>query len=419
MSILVPCAQQKDRDELKKLENIYFTDFDGLVLERILAGLEDTFPQEYQPENYLPFLHEVADRHNITKLLNTCDYPGCIYAGALGKERNIPVPNLETILLCQHKYYARCAQKKYVPEATPNFAIVRHDHLNEVQHLSFPIFIKPVKSYLSVFAKRIDSLEELKNYLNRVMISEQFLLPFNWALSRYTDYEFDGSYFIAEELLKGEQVTLEGYVFNAKIGLIGIVDSIMIPDTISFERFVYPSFFPALVQEKMFEFSKKFVSGIGLDNSLFNIEFMYNRQSGDIKIIEINPRMSGQFSDLFKSVNGVSSYEILYNIVRGIHPIPKKEGKFKVAASLVQRQLQNMKVKSVPTQQQVKKAKKKYPELQYYPWVHAGAQLSDVLQDGVSYVYCILHLAAQDRQELQEKYDDCKVLLPFEFDPVR
>ena len=248
MSILIPCAKPKDRDELGDKGGIVFNDFDSFVFKKILAGLQQDLPNEYHPEPFVSFLHKLADQHTVTGLLNTLDYPGCIYTGALGRERDITVPELEPILLCQHKYYARRAQKKYVPEATPHFAVVRHDKLEEVKDLPFPIFIKPVKSYLSVFAKRVDSLEELKKYLNQVKVSEQFLLPFNWALSRYTDYEYDGSYFVAEEVLKGEQVTLEGYVFNGNVGLIGVVNSVMIPDTISLERFVFPSTLPSAAQ---------------------------------------------------------------------------------------------------------------------------------------------------------------------------
>ena len=64
------------------------------------------------------------------------------------------------------------------------------------------------------------------------------------------------------------------------------------------------------------------------------------------------------------------------------------------------------------------KAQLRFPELQYYPWVDAGDKLSDVLQDGTSYVYCWIHLGAKDMNELDEKYRESKELLPFVFEPV-
>ena len=39
---------------------------------------------------------------------------------------------------------------------------------------------------------------------------------------------------------------------------------------------------------------------IGFSHGLFNVELFYQPQSGRITIIEINPRMAGQFSDLYE-----------------------------------------------------------------------------------------------------------------------
>ena len=418
MSILIPCAQQKDKDELlQKDDTFIFTDFDGAILENLLAGIEKILPERYRPDKYLQELHALADQHNVTALLNTCDYPGCIYASVLGRERDLAAPSIESILVCQHKYYARCMQKKYVPEVTPQFAIVAKNNLDAVRALSFPLFIKPVKSYLSAFARPIYTMHQLEAYLSQVTIPEQFLIPFNWAIKTYTDYAYDGSYFIAEELLRGRQVTLEGYVFKGVVGLIGVVDSIMIPETISFERFVYPSSLPEEIQRRMFAIARRFIQGIDLDMSLFNMEFMYNDETDEIYIIEINPRMCGQFSDLFEIVNGVSNYSVLYDMVKGREPVVHQDGRFAMAASLVCRQRENKKVLCAPTGEQIAAAQKRFSELRFYPWIKTGDKLSDVLQDGTSYVYCWIHLGAQNKQELEEKYEESKKLLPFNFEP--
>lgn len=419
MAILVTCTQQKDRDELSQKDNRFsFADFDGAVLEKILAGVQTLLPDRYTPERYLEYLNSLADEHGVMHLLNTCDYPGCIYTSVLAQERNLSAPSLDAILTCQHKYYSRKAQQKYVPEATPHFAIVSKEHLDDVKKLSFPLFVKPVKSYLSAFARPVYNMQELQQYLESVHIPKEFLIPFDWAVKNYSDFEYDGSYFIAEQMLKGRQVTLEGYVFDGEVGLIGIVDSVMIPGTISFERFVYPSSLPQEVQEKMFDISARFVKGIGLDMSLFNIEFMYDADTGDISIIEINPRMAAQFCDLFAMVNGVSNYDVLYDIVRGKKPNAYTGGSFDVAASLVCRQKEDQRVLHAPTESEIQKAQHRFPELKFYPWIGIGDKLSDVLQDGTSYVYCWIHLGAQDHDELEKKYAESKELLPFKFEAV-
>ena len=50
--------------------------------------------------------------------------------------------------------------------------------------------------------------------------------------------------FMAEELLSGEEVTLEGYVHGGRVTTIGVTDSVKYPGTFSFERFEYPSALP-------------------------------------------------------------------------------------------------------------------------------------------------------------------------------
>jgi len=419
MAILVVCSDQKDRQELSlKDDTFIFTDLDNSLFKKLLAGVEFQLALEYTPDVYLKKLHELADEHAITTLFNAYDYPGCIYTSVLAQERNLLAPSLDAILTCQHKYYSRKAQQKYVPEATPDFAIVSKDNHTEIERLSFPFFIKPVKSYLSAFARSVESMQELQRYLESVTISKEFLIPFDWAIKKYTDFEFDGSHFIAEQMLKGRQVTLEGYVFEGDVGLIGIVDSVMMPGTISFERFVYPSLLPQHIQEKMFDISTRFVQGVGLDMSLFNIEFMYDDQTGDVHIIEINPRMSAQFCDLFSMVNGASNYDVLYDIVQGKKPNAFPGGEFEVSASLVCRQTKDQRVLHAPTPNELKNAQNRFPELRYYPWIGTGDKLSDVLQDGISYVYCWIHLGAQDHNELNEKYEESKRLLPFLFEAI-
>lgn len=421
-SILVVCPQPKDNEELERLkkgnEVVIYPQFDGSVFEKILIGIKKELPAEYHPDRYLAHIHDLCDQYNVDTLFNTCDYPGSFFTSIIAQERGLKAPSLQSVFACHHKYYSRLMQEQYVPEATPQFALVKKGELDQVKTMQFPLFLKPVKSYLSALAKKINTYDELVAYLERVSIPEQFLIPFNWALQKYADYEHDGSYFIAEELLQGRQVTLEGFVHEGEIEVVGIVDSYMLSETLSFDRFVYPSDLPENVQHRMIEIAQRCMSGLGFNHNLFNIEFMYNPEKDTIHIIEINPRISIQFSDLFEIVNGVSSYEILYNLMRGNKPIIKKESTFSMAASLVCRKWDDHLITRAPTQEEVRAAQQRFPELRFYPWMDQGSKLSDVIQDGVSYVYCWIHLGAQNKRELEEKYEEAKRLLPYEFKPI-
>jgi len=84
----------------------------------------------------------------------------------------------------------------------------------------------------------------------------------------------------------------------------------MHPGTISFARFEYPSALDLGVRERMARIAARFISSIGFDNGLFNIEMFYDPNSNSIHLIEVNPRMCPQFADLMEKVNGVNTYEI-------------------------------------------------------------------------------------------------------------
>lgn len=114
--------------------------------------------------------------------------------------------------------------------------------------------------------------------------------------------------------MTGSQVTLEGYAFRGDVGVLGIVDSIMHPNTVAFRRFEYPSNLPVAVQEKMRAVAICLMRGLGYTHGLFNVEMMCDTRSGTVSVIEVNPRMSSQFVDLFEKVDGINTYEILLDL---------------------------------------------------------------------------------------------------------
>ena len=62
-------------------------------------------------------------------------------------------------------------------------------------------------------------------------------------------------------------------------------DSIMYPGTIAFERFEYPSSLPEPVQQRMGGIARRLMRGIGYQDGMFNIEFMYDPETEAIRII--------------------------------------------------------------------------------------------------------------------------------------
>jgi len=267
-----------------------------------------------------------------------------------------------------------------------------------------------------VYADYIADEKALTHYLRNSRMPDTFLYQFDWFIKSYTDFEKDAHYALAEEYLVGDQVTLEGCMFNNHCMLLGVVDSVMFPGTISFKRFEYPSALSEVVQQRMVTIAETCMRGVGFDNGFFNVEFMYNATADTIHIIEINPRMSSQFADLFEKVDGTNTYEHLLRLVTGEQPIiTKKQGRHAVAASFVLRMFNDAYVVSVPTDDDVAAIKREFPDVCIDIFARPGMRLSDERQDGKSYRYGLVHVGGADRENLFERFKYIKARLPFVF----
>lgn len=421
-NIFVACTYFRDVRELgasyfKQNYNIYFQEYDGL-LDKVLLKIIKKPSNFIDPNTQIESLVQLCQQNTIEGVVSTDDYPGCNYSSIIAYKLGLPGPSPASVLTCQHKYYCRVMQKQLVPEATPDFKLIDPSNFSDSTFsMSFPIFVKPIKAHFSIYANKLSNLIELKNALNNNIPPHQYLEQFNFFLRNYSFYELTSNYLIAEELLEGIQVTLEGYVYNNEINIMGIVDSIMFPGTICFERFEYPSNLPLSVQERMIEISKRFIQGIKLNNTLFSIEYMYNPVTDQLWIIEVNPRMSNQFADLFEKVNGINSYQILLDLSVGKNPcLQSKQGKYKFACSFILRLFENKRLLSIPSKQDLEIFYNFFPDARIEILLQPGERLDSIKQDGKSYRYGLIHLGSNSKEELMEKYQFSLKILPFVFD---
>lgn len=396
---------------------LVFEDFAGAFFDDALSSNNNGNAQTLE---ILTLIEETIQRYNqsgINGVTSGVGYPGMPVSSIIANRFQLPGPRTDHVLLCEHKYYSRLAQQRLVPDATPGFQLIDPDNLDGLaDSLSFPLFLKPVKSCFSINADKILNSESLRRRVGSSLLPEGFLKPLNDLLRAYADFPLDASYLIAESLLEGTQTSLEGYVFDGQVHILGIVDSVMYPGTISFQRFEYPSRLSEDVQQRMAQIAEIFINGIGYDNALFNIEFMYNSDTDEIHIIEINPKIASQFTDLFEKVDGLSSYAPLLQIALGEEPcFPKRQGAFKVAASCVLRTFEDRRVLSVPSQAQVDNLWKRFPDARVEINASQGKLLSDVMQDGKSFRYGLINIGADSHEELDAKFELCKSLLDFQF----
>jgi hypothetical protein len=396
---------------------LIFDEFAGDYFDRQLAGGCQSGASAL---DILSLIEATIDRYKqseIAGVTSAVGYPGMPVASIIAERLGLAGAKVERVLRCEHKYYSRVAQQALLPSATPPFQILPPTGLDgDTLDIPFPLFLKPVKSCFSINAQKIFSLPEFRRVAAESLLPQGFLRPFNDLLKAHTDYEFDASYLLAETLLEGAQVSLEGYVFGGRVHILGIIDSVMFPGTISFERFVYPSRLPAEVQAGMSRIAEAFIGGIGYDNALFNMELIYNPTTREIHIIEVNPKIASQFPDLFEKVDGMSSYAPLLQIALGEEPaFPRRHGAFKLAASCVLRTFADKRVVGVPSVEQLAQLARIFPDVKVEIAVAVGDLLSDIMQDGKSFRYGLINIGANSMAELDAKLAFCKSSLDFRF----
>ena len=360
----------------------------------------------------------------IDGVTSSSDYPGATVAGAIATNLGLPGPLPQSVLRCSHKYHSRLSQRESVPEATPAFGVIDPDDVTQPPSTGLPCFVKPVKGAFSIMSGMLREADEYRAFFSRPVLHEfrhQFLFIFNQLVAHFTDFPTDGRSFLAEAPLSGNQVTVEGYARGDDIVVLGITDSVLHPETKSFERFVFPSDSRSAAQVRMRDIAIRCIRGLDLRNSFFNIELIHDPQRDTIHIIEVNPRMCGQFGDLYEKVLGVNSYELLLALATGA-PMPVVEAARDdvVAASVPLRVYVPVRVAAAPDAAALRAAESLFPGTRVWNECHADQRLDNFenIEDGKSFRYAVVNLGAPDRETLSRRLVAIEAKLGYRFEAL-
>lgn len=386
--VLVLCPQERDLIAIRAagLEERHSVRFVGSDLDQI---------DEFDPDAFLAECEGIpADAVVATKDLSA------LLAAILADRRGLPGPSPQALLRCQHKPASRAVQHKVAPEATPRFALLE---ANGDPPLPMPFFAKPVVGRLSQNVFRIDDeeallgLHELDRYTSRY--AEIALLAGADPASVHG--------FLAEELLSGLEVTLEGYVHGGAVTTIGITDSVKYPETLSFERFEYPSSLPAERQAELAAVAARLLPALDFDAGFFNVEF-FVPPDGAAQIIEVNGRIASQFAPLMLGVHGRSTYDALFELALGRDPGWDAGEPSCVGISYCVRVFEDAYVEAVPD-----------PEPDLEVLVRPGVLLSEQgANDAQSYRLAIFTRFGETREEAVERCRERAESLSFRLAPV-
>jgi hypothetical protein len=384
--ILVLCPQERDLNAIRaaRLEDRYHTRFEGSDLDQLT---------DFDPE---PFLDGLADVP-ADGVIGTKDQ-SALLAALLAERRGLPGPTPPALLACQHKPTSREIQRRVAPEATPDFAL-----LDGRLPFDTPFFVKPVVGRLSQNVYRIDDLADL----SALHEADAYTTRYGRiaALAGADPERAHG--FLAEELLAGDEVTLEGYVHGSSVTTIGVTDSVKYPDTFSFERFEYPSQLSEERQAELSDVAARVLPALGFEGGFFNVEFFV---AGDApaQIIEVNGRIASQFAPLVQGLHGRSTYDALFELAAGKDPRWETGLPSGFAVSYVIRVFEDAFVDAVPD-----------PQDDVELLVRPGLRLSEQgVNDSQSYRLAILYGFGETRDEAVERCRRRAATLNFRLAPL-
>jgi biotin carboxylase len=163
--------------------------------------------------------------------------------------------------------------------------------------------------------------------------------------------------------------------------------------------------------------ARELIPSLGLDDTPFNIEFFYDAGRDQIKILEINPRISQSHSDLFEKVDGQSNHQVMVDVALGRDPQwTRRGGAFGCAGKFFLRKFEDAIVERVPTEGEIASLRARFPGTHVLLNVEKGTRLRDLPdQDSYSYAVAVIYLGAATRGELLARYRACLDVLPFSF----
>lgn len=361
-------------------------------------------------------------RGRIDGVISNNEHFGALIAAVLAQRLGLPGTDPAVVIAAQHKYYARCLQRRILPGAVPDFEVLPYTGgPAAAPRLGFPCFVKPVKATYSVLARRVDNPEELRaltafSPLERLVLG-RLVRPFDDLMPLYTPFDIGARALIAEGLLDGVQVNIDGYVHRGRVTVLGIVDEVMYPGTQAFMRFEYPSRLPAAVLQRMTLLAEQLLAGMDYAHGFFNIELIHDPASGAIRIVEVNPRMAAQIVNLYRRVDGCDPYAMLLDLAAGEAPqLVRGAGEFRAAASFVFRRFDGRPHGPLPSREQIEAVHRRYPDARLMFYLKRGASLAREMKWLGSHRYAVLNLGGRDAGDLQARYEAIRDTLALESD---
>lgn len=370
-------------------------------------------------ERYVDGLARRARRRGWQAVVSHQEQFGALAAAMLAERMGWPGTPVNAILACQHKYYARQVLQRVAPEANPAFQLLDAQYGAPIPHgLPYPLFVKPVKAAFSVLARRVDNRQELHRHTRfgrwELWVIRRLVEPFERMVRLRLGVDVPSAHrMLLETPVQAAQYNLDGYVFDGQIHAVGVVDAIMFPHTQAFMRHQLPTRLPRSVQARALDVARRFLAAVGFTHGLFNMEFFHDEASDRLTVIEFNPRMASQYSDLYRRVLGVDLHAIGLALAHGRDPasLPAGVPSAGAAASFVYRAFSPDTPVVMPRPGQRRALEQAYPGALLFQYPKSAGSIARDHKWLGSYRYGIVHLGGEDEAALRRRCEVAGVLL--------
>jgi biotin carboxylase len=364
-------------------------------------------------------LAKQATRRGWRAVTSSHEQFGALAAALLAERMGWPGTSVNAVLACQHKLYARQVLQRVAPEANVPFQLLQAEYGAPIPSgLDYPVFVKPVKAAFSVLARTVHNHAELHRHTRfggwELWVIRRLVEPFERMAQQRLGPGLPSAHrMLLEAPVQGQQFNLDGHAFGGDVQAIGVVDAHMYPGTQAFMRFELPSRLSAEVQARALDVARRFLNAVGFTHGLFNMEFFYDSATDRLSVIEFNPRMASQFSDLYLRVLGVDLHAMALALAHGEDPasVRRSAPTAGAAASFVYRVFGADDAAPMPDRERQRRFAREYPDglLLRFPKPR-GSMERDFKWLG-SYRYGIVHLGGQDRADLRARCEAASALL--------
>ncbi len=364
-------------------------------------------------------------------IIGHLDFPVTSLVALLNLEFGLKGASPEAVARCEHKYWMREAQREVFPDTTPKVRAINPFAPGEAKAsaLPYPFWLKPVKGHSSKLGFLVRDHKEFDAALHECrLFIHQHGEPFNRFLARLDPEsgcptEVDGNFAVAEELISADRLfTIEGLVENGETKVVGVVDSLKGgKEGVSFSSYRYPAKLPEELVEQGRGVVAKLLERFGFDDGPFNVEFFWDQETDELRLLEINPRLSKSHTPLFHIVDGASHHRQAILLALGeTVEMPARGGNSPVATKfMIRSQEADGVVKGVPAPEQIEELQKLIPDLEVQILVHEGQRLSRLPdQDSYSYELADLFIGGADTGAIEDTYLRCRHSLDFLIKPI-